>query len=194
MPGREPWTYGNWSSDVTARAKSTTNRGRTEAAGVMPGACQVRQVLQKPQSGRVLQVGVRLRAKRCSRQGSRGPLAVLTGGAGHISRTKAVTCDCCIDGATGGGPRQIVTSARSAGFPEGTDAAVRADGFGRSCPLWLCLGSGRYGCTCVRYRYELGRCYRWNLAALVHREVHIERRLSRRVLAKVHGFLIHRRR
>lgn len=38
MPGREPWTYGNWSSDVTARAKSTTNRGRTEAAGVMPGA------------------------------------------------------------------------------------------------------------------------------------------------------------
>ena len=73
MPLRERWTYGDWSSDVTGYAERPTNRGRAEAAGVMPGACLVRQVLQRPQSGRVLQVGVRLRAKRCSRQGSRGP-------------------------------------------------------------------------------------------------------------------------
>jgi hypothetical protein len=58
MPGREPWTYGNWSSDVTAFAKSATNRGRTGAAGVMSGACLVGQVLEMPQPGRVLQVGV----------------------------------------------------------------------------------------------------------------------------------------
>lgn len=77
MPLRERWTYGDWSSDVTGYAERPTNRGRTGAAGVMPGACLVRQVLQTPQSGRVLQVGVRLWAKRCSRQGSRGPLAVL---------------------------------------------------------------------------------------------------------------------
>jgi hypothetical protein len=58
MPRRKPCTYGNWSSDVTACAESTTNRGRTEVAGVMSGAGLVRQVFEMPQSGRVLQVGV----------------------------------------------------------------------------------------------------------------------------------------
>jgi len=58
MPGREPWTYGDWSSDVNACVESTTNRGRAWAAGVIAGACLVGQVVETPKSGRVLQVGV----------------------------------------------------------------------------------------------------------------------------------------
>ena len=165
MPLRERWTYGDWSSDVTGYAERPTNRGRTEAAGVMPGACLVRQVLQRPQSGRVLQVEVRLRAKRCSRQGSRGPWLCYRWCWAH-KPDESSDVQRRIDGAAGGRASSAMTSARSAGFPEGTDAAVRADSFGRSCPLWLCLGSGRYWCICVRNRYELGCCNRWNLAAL----------------------------
>jgi hypothetical protein len=72
MPRWEPWTYGNWSSDVNVHVKSIPNRGRTGAAGVMSGACRVRQVIQMPQSGRVLQVGVPARGA-CPWQGSQGP-------------------------------------------------------------------------------------------------------------------------
>ncbi len=71
MPLRERWTYGDWSSDVTGCVESITNRGRAEVAGVMSGACCIRQVLEMRQSGRVLQVGVRRPAERSSRQGSR---------------------------------------------------------------------------------------------------------------------------
>ena len=56
MPGRKPRTYGNWSSDVNADLTSIANRGRTWVAGVMPGACYVKQVFEIPKSGSVLQV------------------------------------------------------------------------------------------------------------------------------------------
>jgi hypothetical protein len=163
MPLRERWTYGDWSSDVTGYAERPTNRGRAEAAGVMPGACLVRQVLQRPQSGRVLQVEVRLRAMRCSRQGSRGPWLCYRWCWAHKPDESSDVQDALMMRPVAGLVERRVPVA---GFPEGTDAAVRADSFGRSCPLWLCLGSGRYGCICVRYRYELGCCNRWNLAAL----------------------------
>ena len=82
VPSRERWTYGDWSSDVTVYVKSITNRGRTKVAGVMPGACCVRQVFERPQSGSVLQVGVRgSGAVSTARQS--WPVRVLTGGAGH---------------------------------------------------------------------------------------------------------------
>ena len=98
MPLRERWTYSDWSSDVTVYAERPTNRGRTVAAGVMPGACLVRQVFETPQSGRVLQVGFRLGgqeplwAKRCSWQGSRGSW-LCYGWCRTYSQTKAVTCN-----------------------------------------------------------------------------------------------------
>lgn len=74
---------------MTGYAESTTNRGRTGVAGMMTGACLVRQVIEIPQSGRVLQLGVamtRWQAMFAARQSQL--VRMFTGGAGHKATRK----------------------------------------------------------------------------------------------------------